>query len=694
MSVTETGGQVSSSPPADSRYGPSAIDCGALCSAVFPEGTLVTLTAQPDPGYEFLGWGADCNASTLETNVLIDRSKRCDARFRPYDVSVQVNGEGSVTSAPNGINCPQASCAYTPREGVVTLTATPALGWFFSGWSGDCRGFAGQTQLTMDGDRACAATFLRDPNVRFLRMLVSGPGSIDSAPNGIAACGSDCTAVFATGATVTLLASPDPGQTVMAWGDDCAAPGGLAISLVMSSDRVCSVEFVEIDIPDFPVAQFSNTPESPRVGEVVTFSSTSSFVFDPNTGNGDPQGIDTVEWDFGFDGIVDVGGSRSFASVVQRVFQAPGNTTVRLRVTGGNNGPRGTAGEAFEQRDITVLPEVGPQFGLTVSKAGAGSGIVRSSPIGLLACDESCQSTAPVFFESGTLVRLSASASSGSAFTGWSGNCGNAAASISVPMTEARNCIANFQRTRANLSVTVNGSGTVTGSGIDCGADCATSVPIGTPIVLDAQPAPGFRLESLAGCDTVSGTQCTLSMASDRFVTATFVVQTFNLQIVNTGGGRVTSLPTGIDCGADCNETYDAATAVSLTATPNPGFQFDGWGLACSGTATSTQVVMDGDRVCRANFSPLAATFTLTVQRVGSSSAGGRITVADPPGSPLDCGESCTATFPANTTVVLQNLNVPGAFFAFWTFADCDSQVDGACLVTMDRDRSVTAVFE
>ena len=40
-------------------------------------------------------------------------------------------------------------------------------------------------------------------------------------------------------------------------------------------------------------------------------------------------------------------------------------------------------------------------------------------------------------------------------------------------------------------------------------------------------------------------------------------------------GGTVTSAPVGIDCGADCSETYDYNTTVVLTATPDAGFTFN-----------------------------------------------------------------------------------------------------------------------
>ncbi|GBC59402.1 hypothetical protein DENIS_0341 [Desulfonema ishimotonii] len=51
-----------------------------------------------------------------------------------------------------------------------------------------------------------------------------------------------------------------------------------------------------------------------------------------------------------------------------------------------------------------------------------------------------------------------------------------------------------------------------------------------------------------------------------------------------TGTGTITSTPSGINCGADCTETFPENTSVTLTATPDAGSVFAGWIGGCTGT--------------------------------------------------------------------------------------------------------------
>jgi YVTN family beta-propeller protein len=69
--------------------------------------------------------------------------------------------------------------------------------------------------------------------------------------------------------------------------------------------------------------------------------------------------------------------------------------------------------------DTTVTATFNPLVTLTVTEAGTGSGQVTSSPTGIN-CSASSNQCA-FSFVSGTMVTLTASASAGSSFTGWSG---------------------------------------------------------------------------------------------------------------------------------------------------------------------------------------------------------------------------------------------------------------------------------
>ena len=84
-----------------------------------------------------------------------------------------------------------------------------------------------------------------------------------------------------------------------------------------------------------------------------------------------------------------------------------------------------------------------------------------------------------------------------------------------------------FQGTTPTLTVTFMGSGngTVTSSpaGINCTASCSGSFATGTTVNLTAAPAVGFTFGGWTGCDSVSGSVCTVSdLTADRGASVTF----------------------------------------------------------------------------------------------------------------------------------------------------------------------------
>jgi len=136
------------------------------------------------------------------------------------------------------------------------------------------------------------------------------------------------------------------------------------------------------------------------------------------------------------------------------------------------------------------------------------------------------------------------------------------------------------------LYVFKQGNGTVTSNpaGIYCGTDCNESYEEGTEVTLTATPDNGNYIDSWAGCDNVSQDKktCTITMNSYRFVSVTFKSNIqYTLHVSVTGNGSVVSNPAGINCiesGGSCTELYDENVQVTLTAIPENGYIFNGWG--------------------------------------------------------------------------------------------------------------------
>jgi uncharacterized repeat protein (TIGR02543 family) len=515
--------------------GPDHIDCGQTCNAIFPPDTVVSLSAANASGFRFTGWGADCSGTAPETTVTMGGPRTCRADFQPFSLSVSVTGSGVVTSDPAGIDCGQ-TCSYSPRAATATLIATPGVGWQFDGWSGDCAGSVRRTTVAMDGDRACAASFSRTPGLFLLTMIVEGDGSVTSSPAGID-CPGTCLAAFPAGTPVDLTAHETPTSMVSFWLDDCPTSGGRTNQVVMDADRTCRIRFVPP--PAFPVAEFTFAPAAPRVGEVVTFDGGASHVFDPATNTSDAAGIRSFAWNFDNAGPFEARGTRGTAAVAQHAFQSSGVHQVLLRVEGGPFFPPADRAETVEE--VTVLAAAGGLFGLTVDKAGGGSGSIATGPPGLIACDAGCASAGPVLLEPGTVVTLTAAAETGSTFTGWSGACAGTSPDVQVTMDAARTCTATFTAASGPFTLTVvidepaGSLGTViavqpAGNLINCrdasGPVCSQSFAAGTAVVVrpsDTSLETG-AFGSWTGCDSVAGpAQCTVTMTGDRTVTATFV---------------------------------------------------------------------------------------------------------------------------------------------------------------------------
>ena len=163
---------------------------------------------------------------------------------------------------------------------------------------------------------------------------------------------------------------------------------------------------------------------------------------------------------------------------------------------------------------------------------------------------------------------------------------------------------------------------------------------------------------------------------------------TLTVTKLGTGSGTVTSSLAGINCGADCTESYPSGTVVTLTASPSPGSVFGGWSGDCSGTPSSVVMTITASKSCTARFDPAqAGTVPLTVTKVGTGSG----TVAsDLVG--INCGADCTENYQTGTVVTLTATPGPGSVFGGW-FEDC-SGTPSSVVVTMTAAKSCRAGFD
>jgi uncharacterized repeat protein (TIGR02543 family) len=265
LSVNLTAGNILSiNPPTNGKVtsSPSGINCGSggsVCSADFLGS--VTLTATPDAGYTFAGWGGDCSGCSTNTTCTINMNanKTCSANFRAsgggsYTLSINpMPTNGKVTSNPAGINCGSggSACSASFTSGsTVTLTATPSIGYTFAGWTGNCSVCGTRTTCTinMNANKTCSANFRASGGGSYTLSISPVPtnGNVTSSPAGIncGSGGSACSASFTSGSTVTLTATPSTGYTFGGWTGDCSGCGtSTTCNVTMNANKTCSANF-------------------------------------------------------------------------------------------------------------------------------------------------------------------------------------------------------------------------------------------------------------------------------------------------------------------------------------------------------------------------------------------------------------------------------------------------------------------
>jgi hypothetical protein len=269
------------------------------------------------------------------------------------------------------------------------------------------------------------------------------------------------------------------------------------------------------------------------------------------------------------------------------------------------------------------------------------------------------------------------------------------------------------------LNVSVEGSGKVTGTGIDCPSDCAenflpTSIRVpGRPsppaptIVLSAAPAAGYQLSSWTGScqEGLASPTCTVALSGQVTVSATFVAgprAELNIVFIGSRSDAPTATAVNLEdyppliattsrggtewCQLQANPsgcTMSSAQAGSWKVRVHTS-GFAGWGGACSGMGEP--VPNDSLHVTCTTSISLGETKTISAKfaAVGISAVGtgpGKIVVSPPDGR-----------VSAGTVVTFRAEPNAGASFARWGGA-CSGSIPVCTVTAGSNNIAVSAQF-
>jgi Divergent InlB B-repeat domain/Carboxypeptidase regulatory-like domain/Bacterial Ig domain/Phosphodiester glycosidase/Glucodextranase, domain B/Bacterial Ig-like domain (group 2) len=591
LSISKTGsgsGTVTSNP--------AGIDCGSTCSASFASNSSINLTATASSGSTFAGWGGACTGTGACT-VTMSGSQSVTATFNdttaPTVAITNPSNNASVSSASMTVNGTASdgngvtSVQYSINGG-TRQAATGTTTWNFSTTLN-----AGNNTIVIFARDVAANEGTATLNLTYTPPAVSlsvsktgsGVGTVSSNPAGIN-CGADCDEPYASGSSVTLTPTPAAGSSFAGWGGACSGTG--VCTVVVDSAKAVSANFTDTVKPIVSITSPNNNATLTNSNLTVTGTAT------------DNTGVTSLE--YSLNGAARQTLAPGFGFTVTLV--AGSNTiAVFAKDVAGNEGSSSIA--------VTYTP---PNYALSITKTGSGTGTVSSTPAGI-----NCGTTCVTDFVDNTSVTLTATPASGSSFVGWSGIC-TGTGTCTVTMNAAKSVNATFNDVAVPTVAIASPSNNTTVTSANLTVSGSSSDNIGVTTVQfslnggSRQNATGTEAwnfsTSLNGGSNIivvyvkdaAGNEGNSSLN----ITYTPPLRTLSVTKTGTGVGGVSSTPAGIDCGATCSSDFSDGTVVTLTPIPTAGSSFVGWTGACIGTGTCT-VTMNAAKSVIATFADIAA---------------------------------------------------------------------------------------
>lgn len=163
-----------------------------------------------------------------------ERSTAGSSAPSTYVLSINTVGSGSIISNPPGINCGSTCNASFNAGSNIALTATPASGFAFAGWSGSCTG-TGACALSLGTAQSVTATFsaLAGPTLTFVAGWNLVGNSVETPIS--------VTSLFGDAAKVTTVWKWVPGSTKWAFYSPAQTDGGAAYAASKGYDTLTTI---------------------------------------------------------------------------------------------------------------------------------------------------------------------------------------------------------------------------------------------------------------------------------------------------------------------------------------------------------------------------------------------------------------------------------------------------------------------
>ena len=603
------------------------------------------------------------------------------AEVVPY--SFLVTNEGNVTLT--GITVTDARCNAAPAYQSGDTNGDNELG-LDEAWTYTCDHTVTQTEIDTGGDLSNTVTAdstesgpdtdtLNIPIAEYtLTIFRSGLGTVLRNPSKLA---------YHYGDLVELTATADPGWTFSQWSGAVESTAN-PVSLTILGDTNVIVTFAREEYtlttsvvgggvvskdPDQAIYHYGDEVE-------LTATADSGWIF--SQWSGDVEGTDnpvlltmdvtkTVTATFTQYEYTVVAYTAGEGDVIKDPDQPTyhyGDTVLLTAVPAAGWGFREWSGdvassdnplELYIDGNKTVFAVFESQdYQVSVSLAGEGSGSVTSDPAGI-SCPGDC--TEPYTY--GTVVTLTATPAVGSTFAGWSGACTGTGTCV-VTVDAGKTVVATFDPIPYDLTINQVGAGSVSKS------PNQATYRYGDVVQLTAVAAPCWVFTGWSGDLVSSQNPAFLTIDGDMTVVANFAEVRYTLTTSVVGNGEVQRDPDQL--------TYGCDEAVLLTAVADPGWTFDRWSGALSGSANPTLLTMDGDKTVTATF--VQDEYTLTINKVGS----GDVSI-----------EPDKTTYHYGDVVELTAVPARG-----WTFSDWSGGVQGSenpVILTIHGDTTVLATF-